>query len=209
MDVTKAGRGRSARGRLRRPWEESHSRPRGRRGRAGDGQASTDARTGRGRPARVRRVAEGVALPSAGIVSMLPGTPWFGRCVARWRGNEVRCLVQVRRRRGLDRAVVLRSAGAWSGEVRAVLRPVGLGGATPTWRWFDPDRGRRWSEPGGCGAEDSAHLAWVSFAAGGSARRVQVPSGVRLVLIRRLDEGLETLGLWAESVRSSGGRTGG
>ncbi len=132
---------------------------------------------------------------STGLFSLLPGTPWLGQCVANWGGHELRCLVEVP-----GDAVRLRSEGAWTGDVYGCLRPVDLRGGAPTWSSFDSRRQAAWASPGGIGAEDAVFLARIDFSDARPSALLAVPKGLWAFLVRRADEGAETVALLVETM---------
>jgi len=147
---------------------------------------------------------------SAGILSVLPDTPWIGEGVANNGADELRSLGFAIIRTGdtppqglVDVAprsssyIELTAEADCTVAVYHCLRPLDFVSDPPTWNEYDPSSSAAWSTPGGLGGGDATYIgtmdltadtpAQLSNAALGSALQEMVDGDQPHFLLRRVD----------------------
>jgi len=160
---------------------------------------------------------------SGGIFSLLPNTPWIGDAIANNGINELRSVGLVLARtadspvRGLTGVAVLPATRIdvtadvdCTVELYHGLRAIDFTADPPTWNEYDPSASAAWTAGGGIGAGDATFIGSLDLAANvtgqlsnaalAAAAQAMIDGAEQNILIRRSDQGSQTIGVAAELV---------
>jgi len=160
---------------------------------------------------------------AGGLFSVLPDTPWITDAVANNGTNELRAVGYsvIRTGETPDRGLMnltVRSSSCiritadadCSVEVYHCLRSIDFVNDPPTWNEYDPSASAAWTTPGGTGSGDAELIGSLDLTADvpaqlstdelTSAIQAMVDGGEQNFLVRRSDEGSETIAIEAELV---------
>jgi hypothetical protein len=160
---------------------------------------------------------------TAGLLSLLPDTPWLGGYIANNGTDELRnagfmlARTEEPRPRGLVGVTVreatrieLTADADCTVEIYSCVRGVDFVNDAPTWNCYAPAASASWSAPGGTGGGDGTLLGQVALLADepGSITGPAVTAAVQAMLdgdsqnflIRRVDSGYQTIAIDATAV---------